>query len=95
MSSNDPFKWFSVSLPYNVPREKRVYINLFDKNGGKIGKEEELRVDEQYYEKKVEEILHSRVYNDLLQEDIKIVVETLDNKILYIFERKPIEKRFL
>lgn len=64
-------------------------------NEKKIGTETAIKLDENYYEREVEEILHSKVYDDLLNQKIMVLVETFPGKILYIFGREPKEIELL
>jgi len=93
---NIPFeKMASVSQPYNLPPEKMVFIELYDMNEKMIGREIAIKSDDNYYERMVENILRTRVYDDLLDQKIKVLVKTFPGKILYIFGRKPKEKELL
>lgn len=82
----------SVSQPYNLPPEKMVFIELYDINEKMIGREIAIKLNENYYERSVEKILHNKVYDDLLDQEIKVLVKTFPGKILYMFGRKPMER---
>jgi hypothetical protein len=92
-------KFASVSMlprQLDLPPEKLAHIELYDLENDKIGVETDIRIDIlDYYKQRVEEILETPTYNDLLNDEINVFIKGFDNTLLYFFERKPIEKDFL